>query len=349
MRDQVNEVINFFTGDTSCSGITPASRHLLNVNLESPKLDPARRENFHSTTAKLLYLEKRARPDLELAVSFLTTRVSDPTEQDWNKLCRVMSFLENTKDEVRVIGCDTLESIYTWIDAAYAVHDNMRSHTGGLMSMGWGALEAKSTKQKLNTKSSTESELVGMSDYLPYNIWWLNFLTAQGYTIINNTIFQDNQSAIKMETNGRNSCTGNSRHISIRYFFVKDRVDKGEVKISYCPTELMLADYYTKPLQGSLFKKFWKVIMGHEHISTLIPKYKQCGNKERVETGVKSVFPNCEQSNKMKINKKVTFNVPEYTYADAVRKGGVDIKDTNDENKMNIQIEQTKINKQTYT
>ena len=51
----------------------------------------------------------------------------------------------------------------------------------------------------------------------------------------------------------------------------------------------------------------------------------------------------------MKINKKVTFNVPEYTYADAVRKGGVDIKDTNDENKMNIQIEQTKINKQTYT
>ena len=72
-----------------------------------------------------------------------------------------------------------------------------------------------------------------------------------------------------MLKNGRNSCTGNSRHIDIRYFFVKDRIDKGEVRIEYCPSLIMLADYFTKPLQGYLFKKFRDVIMGYKHISTL--------------------------------------------------------------------------------
>jgi len=71
-----------------------------------------------------------------------------------------------------------------------------------------------------------------------------------------------------MKKNGRNSCTGNSRHIAIRYFFVKDRVDKGEFTIDYCSTECMLADFFTKPLQGALFVKSREVIMGWKHVDT---------------------------------------------------------------------------------
>jgi len=96
-----------------------------------------------------------------------------------------------------------------------------------------------------------------------------NFLAAQGYKIESSEVYQDNQSAIRMETNRRNSCTGNSRHVDIRYFFVKDRVDRKEIEISYCPTASMLADFFTKPLQGTLFKTFRSVIMGHEDISVL--------------------------------------------------------------------------------
>ena len=88
-----------------------------------------------------------------------------------------------------------------------------------------------------------------------------------------NVVYQDNQSAIRMKKNGRNSCTGNSRHINIKFFFVKDRVKSEEIIIVYCPTHLMLADYYTKPLQGNLFKVFWKVIMGHAPISSLASTY----------------------------------------------------------------------------
>ena len=65
------------------------------------------------------------------------------------------------------------------------------------------------------------------------------------------------------------SCTGNYRHVSIRYYFVKDRVDKGELSIEYCPTHLMIADYFTKPLQGKIFRAMRKVIMGHEPLSWL--------------------------------------------------------------------------------
>ena len=96
------------------------------------------------------------------------------------------------------------------------------------MSMGTGVIHTKSSKQKLNIKSSTEAEIVGTSDYLPYNVWMKNFMEAQGYEFQDNILFQDNRSAIKMETNGRRSCTGNSRHIHIRHFFAKDLVDKNK-------------------------------------------------------------------------------------------------------------------------
>ena len=90
-----------------------------------------------------------------------------------------------------------------------------------------------------------------------------------GCKLKDKVLHQDNMGAIRMEKNGRNSCTGNSRHISIRYFFVKDRVDKKELRIEYCNTNDMVADYFTKPLQGKQFLRFRKVIMGWKHINTL--------------------------------------------------------------------------------
>ena len=116
--------------------------------------------------------------------------------------------------------------------------------------MGVGVIHAKSNKQQLNVKSSTEIELVGNIGYIPYNLWLIHFLSEQGYEIKDNILYQDNQSTISMLKNGRNSCTGNSRHIDIRYFFVADRIDKKEVKVEYCPSSSIPADIFTKPLQG---------------------------------------------------------------------------------------------------
>ena len=165
--------------------------------------------------------------------------------------------------------------IFTWIDAAYAVNPDMRSQTVGAMLMGVGVLHAKYSKQKLNVKSSTEAELVGTSEYIPYNLWLLLFLSAQRYEIKDNVLYQDKQSTILMLKNGRNSCAGNSRHINIRYFFVKNRVDKKELRIEYCLSISMLADFFTKPLQGQLFQKFRDVIMGYKPLSSLLQTFVQ--------------------------------------------------------------------------
>lgn len=159
--------------------------------------------------------------------------------------------------------------MYTWVDASYAVHRDMKSHTGGAVSFGRGVIMSKSSKQKLNTKSSTEAELVGASNYLPYPIWMKKFLEAQGYTLNKNVFYQDNQSTIRLERNGRKSCGPNSRHIDIQYFFIKNRLELEDIVVEHCPTEQMLADFYTKPLQGNLFRKFRAVVMGQVHINSL--------------------------------------------------------------------------------
>jgi hypothetical protein len=167
------------------------------------------------------------------------------------------------------LGADDMTVMQTWVDVSYAVHQDMKSHTGGCVSFGRGAIMSKSSKQKLNTKSTTESEFVGASDYLPSPIWGKKFLEAQGYTIKENIFHQDNEGAIRFETNGRRSCGPNSRHIDIRYFFIKDRLEIENFKVKYCPTKQMLADFFTKPLQGKLFRKLRAVVMGHAHVDSL--------------------------------------------------------------------------------
>eukprot|EP00980_Cylindrotheca_fusiformis_P018049 scaffold5776_cov104-Cylindrotheca_fusiformis.AAC.1 len=145
----------------------------------------------------------------------------------------------------------------------------MRSHTGGIISMGKGALYASSRRQKINTKSSTEAELVGAADFLAQTLWTTNFLRAQGYEVARSEYHQDNQSAMRMEKNGRQSAGQKSRHINIRYFFIKDRVESGEITLLYCPTGEMLGDFFSKPQQGGMFRRFRDVIMGVTHHSSI--------------------------------------------------------------------------------
>ena len=178
----------------------------------------------------------------------------------------------------------------------------MRGHTGGVFSMGTGTLINNCSKQKLNTKSSTETELVGVSDYLPRKIWVINFLEAQGYRLKNKTLYQDNESTIKMLKNGRDSTTSRSRHVSIRFFFAADRVQKKEFSVEYCHTDSMLADFYSKALQGKLFHKYREVLMGWKHIDTLLKNDVNSPSKERVENNMAG-----ESTTEHTTDKKVTW------------------------------------------
>mmetsp|Transcript_14327 Transcript_14327/g.26895 ORF Transcript_14327/g.26895 Transcript_14327/m.26895 type:complete len:175 (-) Transcript_14327:32-556(-) len=166
-------------------------------------------------------------------------------------------------------------------------------------------------------------------------IWARMFLEHQGYEINENILYQDNQSAIKIEENGAKSCSKRSRHIDMRYFFIKDRLETENIKVVYCPTEHMVADFFTKPLQGKLFHYLKAIIMGHEPITKLTSKF-WTEAQERVESSTEetdsvssSPETGCLQDSKRivkksDVKKNVRFTDDEclrnrQSYADVVR------------------------------
>ena len=247
-------------GDAS----TPANPELYQVeesSSENPDLNREEREKFHGTVQKLLYLSKRVRPDILTAVAFLTTRVSAPTMKDGGKLSRLLKYLNGTKKMGLRLGAGKNPiTVTSYVDASFAVHPDMKGQTGVVTTLGSGAIMSKSSKQKLVARSSTEAELIGLSDAVQQVLWTRNFLLSQGISLKEAEVAQDNKSTIILAERGY-STSQRTRHVAIRYVFVKDRIESKEIKVSYVRTEDMLADFFTKPLQGALFRRLRNEIM----------------------------------------------------------------------------------------
>jgi hypothetical protein len=211
---------------------------------------------FHSHVMKLLYLAKRVRPEILTAVSFLTTRVQTCDIDDMAKLDRVLGYLSHSSGRGIVLRIGESLTVSAFIDASYGVHTTSgKSHTGCAIVLGEaGPVFAKSIKQKIVTKSSTEAELVGLSDSASQAILIRNFVIAQGYDIGPVVIYQDNKSCIALIKRGGPTSTG-SRHINIRHFWLSERQAEGEVVLEYLTTEEMHPNMLTKPVQGAQFLK----------------------------------------------------------------------------------------------
>lgn len=262
MIDYIEKMLDELPPDMDGEAVTPACNHLFEVNQDDPEaLDSKTSEFYHHNTAMLLFLCKRARPDIQPAVAFLTTRVKAPDMDDYKKLARAMRYLRATKNMPLVLEADDMQLIKWWVDASFAVHPDMKGHTGGVMSLGKGAVYATSTRQKLVTRSSTEAELVGVYDVMPQILWTRHFLESQGYAVQDSIVHQDNKSAMLLENNGRGSSSKRTRHLNIRYFFVTDHIASKDLSVRYCPTSEMISDFFTKPLQGALFRKMRDLIM----------------------------------------------------------------------------------------
>jgi hypothetical protein len=277
MYDYLEDVVSDMPDDMRGTSPTPASDNLFDVDEESTLLTEKEADFFHRTTARLLFAAKRARPDLQVAVAYLCTRVKCPNQSDYRKLTRVIKYLRLTISIPLVLGWDDTGQLIWSVDASFAVHKDMRSHTGAVLSLGQGALMAMSLKQKINTKSSTEAELVGVDDAMNF-IEWIQLFVEQQIKMLNKEsvlnkigneiiIQQDNTSTIQLVKNGKQSSTKRTRHINIRYFYVTSKIKDGSMKVIYHPTKEMVSDYLTKPLQGSLFRTHRNSIMGHDEES----------------------------------------------------------------------------------
>ena len=251
--------------DITTTADTPAASSLFDVEEALPSLSESERELFHRNVAQLLFLATRTRPDILLPVIFLTSRVQKATRQDAYKLKRVMRYLNSTRKLGINLGADEdgCLRVLCFADASYGVHPDGKSHSGIHISLGTGPVLVKCIKQKIVVKSSTEAELVTLSDATSLAAWQLMFLESLGLTFVPARMYQDNMSTMRLAANGR-SQSDRTKHIKLRYFFVKQYLDSGEFELIHCPTDLMVADILTKPLQGAKFEKLRGLLLGYD-------------------------------------------------------------------------------------
>ena len=170
-----------------------------------------------------------------------------PNKGDWKKLKRLLQYIYGTLKIKRVISLDLYRKMNIFIDASHACHKNMRGQTGGCISIGKGVLHTRLSKQTLNSKSSTETKLIGSSDYLPYALWYIYFFRSQGYEKKYQILYQDNESTIKLLRNGKQSKGKQTRHIDIRYFWILDRL-KHSNQGTILSNRMYAHRFFTKPL-----------------------------------------------------------------------------------------------------
>jgi hypothetical protein len=251
----LKNVINDFPELIKGRAATPAHDKLFVIRDESEarKLNEEQALAFHHTVAQLLFMATRARRDIQTAVAFLTTRVKSPDKDDWGKLKQVLKYLNGTKYLKLKLTKDNLGVLKWYVDGSHNAHWDCRGHGGAVFTLGRGATWSYSRKLKLNTRSSTETEIVTADMFMPEMLWSLHFIQAQGHEVECVGLYQDNISSQLLIKNGKMSSGKKTKHIKAKFFFIKDRVDDGEIKVIDCPTERMWADVMTKPFQGTAF------------------------------------------------------------------------------------------------
>jgi hypothetical protein len=238
MIPYIGKILAAFPEKITGVSSSPAADHLFQIrpSIETQFLPEDQPRAFNHTTAQLLFLS-RVCQDIQTTVAFLTTRVKQPDEDGWGKLKPVLKYLHCTYSLPLTLFADSLTSIVWYVDASHQTHDDCKGHTGSIITFGSGATTSSSTKQKPSSKSSTESELIGLYDKLGDILWTRPFLEAQGYKITDNIVYQDNMSTLLLAKNGYVLSSKHTKHIKTKYFFIRHYHDSGDLNLRYCPTE----------------------------------------------------------------------------------------------------------------
>ena len=249
MEGYINDIFTKYNVTKSCT--TPATDQLFHTTPDSPPLTLEKKEMFRS------YLAKRVRPQVLTAISYCATRVISPTVEDEKKLDRILSYLLFSRDDKFILRIGDHLQLNAYVDSSFGIYNDGKSVTGVAIMLGKATIYIKSGKQKIVTRSSTESELVGISDALSQVLWTREYLIAAGLDVGPAMIYQDNQSTIWLANKGR-STSERSRHIMSR-----SDISLYHITSSYLPTGDMVADVLTKSLHGQLFVKLTGLLTGN--------------------------------------------------------------------------------------
>jgi hypothetical protein len=208
---------------------------------------------YKQAIGSLIYLANATRPDISFAVSQLARKMQDPSNQDWHNTKRIFRYLQGTKN-MKLVYQRKKSELCGFSDASYAEDRQDRKSTSGhIFMMNGGAVSWKSNKQPIVSLSSMEAEYIALASAVKEGLWLKKFekeLLMPEKTL---TIFQDNQSTIK--TASHRIHNDRSKHIDVRYHFIRECVEKKVVRVEYCPTNEMTADALTKSLGRILHER----------------------------------------------------------------------------------------------
>ena len=264
----INEIINMYKPRKQYK--TPCTEDLFSRSKEELECkEYVDTTEFLSKLMKLMFLARLTRLDILLSVVGLATKSKQPNIYDMERLDRIVGYLLYTKDLGMNIKV-TNTKLNAYFDASWNCHPDAKGHSGIIITIGPNGFPViyKSSKQKIVTRSSTEAELVcdftGTDILLYARRLWL-FL---GYGSENEPtdLHQDNTSTITISYMGRGSSGCNSKYMDLKYFWIKDYLDKNIIRMKYLPTDQMIADFFASPRAGAIFKDMRDTIMGyHSH------------------------------------------------------------------------------------
>ena len=198
-----------------------------------------------------------------MPVIYLSTKVNHPSANDNNKLTRVLEYIYETRHDVLSISSEHIYGIVGFIDASFGTHSDGKGHSGMCAFIGNSLIIAKSSKQKIVTVNSTESELVALSDYADLILKLDEFMKVQRVNTYTPIIYQDNISTIHIVSN--NNDKWRNIYIRGRRNKVNQYINDGHLVIDHISTGAMIADLLTKPLQGALFRKLKYQLLNNEN------------------------------------------------------------------------------------
>jgi hypothetical protein len=239
----------------------PGAKNSFMVDEASPILDDKGKKVFHTNVAKLLYLSKRARPDVIAVVGFLCTRVKGPTEEDMKKLKKVLGYLKGTQEWIMKIKPEGMFRVEAYIDASFSAHPDGKSQSGIVVRVGGASVYFGSKKQKCVSKSPTEAELVALSDHVGFVELFgelVNFILNESRSVPP-VVYQDSTSVIEMITSGGG--VTRTKHMRTRLYLVLEAIRENRIIVRRVGTKEMKADGFTKCLDGSSFVQFRKEVL----------------------------------------------------------------------------------------
>jgi hypothetical protein len=245
------------------SASTPTIANPTSDIQESTALNKDEQQIFMQLVGSLLYLSICTRPDILSAMHPLTQKMQKANQSDLKAAYRVLRYIKSTIHMGITFFSHGDTTIYAYADAAFGTTTDRKSQHGLCYTLGRynSAFYSTVKRQAIVALSSTEAEYVAASEATREIIWIRTFMDYLGYSQANSTVlFQDNESCIKVAS--KPDINDRSKHIDIKYHFVRDHLQKGTISMEHLPSSMMTADILTKPLTLDKFVFLRYLLMG---------------------------------------------------------------------------------------